>query len=79
MGEKDDGTMPRSTGDSEIDTKGKQLVDLYTSSLLNAAALKMKFDDLGGAHKCILKILNFCHDQPKYPPVQDLTAQGGTV
>ena len=74
-GEKDDGTMPRSTGDSEIDIKAKQLVDLYTSSLLNAAALKMKFDDLRGAHKCILKILNFCRDQPKYPPVQDLTVK----
>ena len=67
----------QSTGDSEIDIKAKQLVDLYTSSLLNAAALKMKFDDLQGAHKCILNF-KLCHDQPKYPPVR-IYPQGGTV
>ena len=32
----------------------------------------MKFDDLRGAHKCILKISNFCRSA-KYPLVQDLT------
>ena len=75
-GEKGDGAMPSSTGEvvaRETNIKAKQLVDLYTSSLLNAAALKMKFDDLKDAQKCILKILNFCQDQPKYPPVQDHT------
>jgi tetratricopeptide (TPR) repeat protein len=42
--------------------KHEKILDMYASSLLNVAALQMKFDNLKIAHEIILKILRFNDD-----------------